>query len=124
MSKTPFIEEASHQTAEAKAYVFQNHAYKGLYAELDAKGIHKRKGLEKDQKIVDPMGSTELAANLFRDTQTKDKLRRKNIQGKRKANKTHFEVGHKVRQTIAGLGNTMPEDLPTPTKVKKTQQKK
>lgn len=62
------------------------------------------------------MGSTELAANLFRATQTEEKLRREHIQGKAEANKTHFEVGKKVRQTIAELGGTMPEDLPTPDK--------
>ena len=60
------------------------------------------------------MGSTELAANLFRATQTDEKLRRENIQGKEEANRTHYEVGRKVRQTIAELGGTMPEDLPTP----------
>jgi DNA-damage-inducible protein D len=62
------------------------------------------------------MGSTELAANLFRATQTEEKLRRENIQGKDKANRTHFQVGAKVRQTIKELGGTMPEDLPTPGK--------
>ena len=62
------------------------------------------------------MGSTELAANLFRATQTDEKLRRENIRGKEKANQTHYEVGRKVRQTIAELGGTMPEDLPTPEK--------
>ena len=62
------------------------------------------------------MGSTELAANLFRATQTDEKLRRENIQGKEAANQTHYEVGAKVRQTIAELGGTMPEDLPTPEK--------
>ena len=62
------------------------------------------------------MGSTELAANLFRATQTDEKLRRENIQGKSNANRTHFEVGAKVRQTIKELGGTMPEDLPTPEK--------
>lgn len=80
----------------------------------DAKGIHASKGLKKSQQILDNMGSTELAANLFRTTQTEEKLRRENIQGKSKANKTHFEVGKKVCQTIEELGGTMPEDLPTP----------
>lgn len=94
--------------------IFQNHGYKGLYGGLDAKGIHQHKGLKKSQQILDNMGSTELAANLFRATQTEEKLRRENIQGKTKANKTHFEVGKKVRQTIEELGGTMPEDLPTP----------
>lgn len=94
--------------------IFQNHGYKGLYGGLDAKGIHARKGLKKSQQILDNMGSTELAANLFRATQTEEKLRRENIQGKTKANTTHFEVGKIVRQTIAELGGTMPKDLPTP----------
>ncbi len=94
--------------------IFQNHGYKGLYGGLDAKGIHKCKSLKKSQKILDNMGSTELAANLFRATQTEEKLQRENIRGKTKANKTHFEVGKKVRQTIEELGGTMPEDLPTP----------
>lgn len=94
--------------------IFQNHGYKGLYGGLDAKGIHTRKGLTKSQNILDNMGSTELAANLFRATQTEEKLRRENIQGKTRANQTHFEVGKKVRQTIEELGGTMPENLPTP----------
>ena len=94
--------------------IFQNHGYKGLYGGLDAKAIHQRKELKKSQQILDNMGSTELAANLFRATQTEEKLRRENIQRKTKANKTHFEVGKKVRQTIEELGGTVPEDLPTP----------
>lgn len=96
--------------------VFQNHGYQGLYGGLDAKAIHQRKGLKKNQKILDNMGGTELAANLFRATQAEEKLRRDNIQGKKKANQTHFEVGKKVRQTIEELGGTMPEDLPLPEK--------
>lgn len=95
---------------------FQNFGYKGLYGGLDAKGIHTKKGLEKNQKILDHMGSTELAANLFRATQTEDKLRREEIKGKENTNNTHFEVGKVVRNTIKELGGTMPEDLPTPTK--------
>ncbi|WP_044973053.1 DNA damage-inducible protein D [Ruminococcus sp. HUN007] len=94
--------------------IFQNYGYRGLYGGLDAKAIHERKGLKKNQKILDHMGSTELAANLFRATQTDEKLRRDNITRKDEANKTHYEVGAKVRQTIADLGGTMPEDLPTP----------
>jgi DNA-damage-inducible protein D len=70
------------------------------------------------------MGSTELAANLFRATQTEDKLRRENIKGKQKANQTHFEVGQKVRQTIKELGGTMPENLPTEDSIKKIENKK
>lgn len=96
--------------------IFQNYGYKGLYGGMDMKAIHKHKGLKKSQKILDHMGSTELAANLFRATQTEEKLRRENIKGKERANMTHYEVGSKVRQTIKELGGTMPEDLPTPTK--------
>ena len=96
--------------------VFQNHGYKGLYGGLDAQGIHKRKGLKKSHKILDHMGSTELAANLFRATQAEEKLRRDKVKGKENANQTHFEVGAKVRQTIKELGGTMPEDLPVPDK--------
>lgn len=94
--------------------IFQNHGYQGLYGGLDQKAIHQRKGLKKSQKILDHMGSTELAANLFRATQAEDKLRRDNVQGKQQANQVHLEVGRKVRETIAELGGTMPEDLPVP----------
>lgn len=104
--------------------IFQNHGYKGLYGGLDAKAIHQKKGLKKSQHILDNMGSTELAANLFRATQTEEKLKRENIQGKSKANATHYEVGKKVRQTIKELGGTMPEDLPTPEEdLKKLEQR-
>lgn len=96
--------------------IFQDHGYKGLYGGLGAKDIHGQKGLKKSQKILDHMGSTELAANLFRATQAEDKLRRDGIQGKTAANKTHHEVGRKVRQTIQELGGTMPENLPVPDK--------
>lgn len=96
--------------------IFQNKGYQGLYGGLGRKEIHARKGLKKSQNILDHMGSTELAANLFRATQTDEKLRRENIIGKEAANQTHYEVGKKVRQTIADLGGTMPEDLPTPQK--------
>ncbi|WCG83005.1 DNA damage-inducible protein D [Pectobacterium sp. A5351] len=96
--------------------IFQNHGYQGLYGGLDQKAIHQRKGLKKSQKILDHMGSTELAANLFRATQAEEKLRRDNVKSKQKANETHFEVGRKVRQTIKELGGTMPENLPAPEK--------
>ena len=111
--------------------IFQNHGYKGLYGGLGHKDIHARKGLTKNQKILDHMGSTELAANLFRATQTEEKLRRDAVRGKTQANRTHFEVGNKVRQTIQELGGTMPENLPKPetsiqqiTSAKKTLEKK
>lgn len=103
--------------------IFQNHGYMGLYGGLGAKEIHAKKGLKKSQKILDHMGSTELAANLFRATQTEEKLKRENIKGKTKANKTHYEVGKKVRKTIEELGGTMPEDLPAAESIKKLEAK-
>ena len=113
------LADAAHDAGviEPKDYaIFQNKGYQGLYGGLGVKEIHARKGLKKSQKILDHMGSTELAANLFRATQTEEKLRRENIQGKAAANQTHYDVGRKVRQTIQELGGTMPEDLPTPEK--------
>ena len=103
--------------------IFQNHGYKGLYGGLDNKYIKAKKGLSEKKDLLDHMGSTELAANLFRATQTEEKLRRENIQGKQQANDTHFEVGRKVRQTIAELGGTMPEELPLHEDVKKIERK-
>ena len=104
--------------------IFQNHGYMGLYGGLDMRDIHRRKGLKKSQHILDHMGSTELAANLFRATQTEDKIRRENIQGKARANQAHHEVGAKVRQTIRELGGTMPEDFPVADSIKKLETKK
>ncbi len=109
---------------EPKDYaIFQNHGYMGLYGGLTAQGIHQRKNLKKSLQILDHMGSTELAANLFRATQAEEKLRREKITGKAKANQAHREVGAKVRQTIKELGGTMPEDLPTADSIKKLEAK-
>ena len=109
---------------EPKDYaIFQNHGYMGLYAGLGAQDIHARKGLKKGEQILDHMGSTELAANLFRATQAEDKLRREKITGKAKANQAHREVGAKVRQTIKELGGTMPEELPSVESIKKLESK-
>ena len=94
--------------------VFQDHGYRGLYAGEGARDIAARKGLARGEKILDWMGSEELAANWFRVTQTEAKLRREGITGKDAANATHHAVGREVRDTIQRLGGTMPEDLPTP----------
>lgn len=96
--------------------IFQNHGYMGLYNGMKAKDIQAHKGLKSRQNILDYMGHEELAANLFRATQTEAKLKRDNIQGKENANKTHYAVGKEVRDTIGRLGGTMPEELPTPQK--------
>jgi DNA-damage-inducible protein D len=103
--------------------IFQNHGYMGLYGGLKQEDIHQRKGLKKSQKILDHMGSTELAANLFRATQAEEKLRREEVKGKDAANRTHREVGAKVRQTIRELGGTMPEALPVTESIKKIETK-
>ena len=103
--------------------VFQNHGYRGLYGGLEAKDIHARKRLKKSQQILDHMGSTELAANLFRATQTEEKLKRDKIKGKQNANRTHEEIGAKVRQTIKEIGGTMPEDLPVEDSIKQIEKK-
>ena len=103
--------------------VFQNHGYVGLYGGLNQEAIHRRKGLKESQKILDHMGSTELAANLFRATQAEEKLRRDEVKGKDAANRTHREVGAKVRQTIRELGGTMPEELPVAESIKKIEAK-
>lgn len=111
------LADAAHDAGvtEQKDYaIFQNKGYQGLYGGLSSQDIHARKGLKKSQNILDHMGAEELAANLFRATQTEAKLRREHIQGKELANQTHYDVGKKVRQTISDLGGTMPEDLPTP----------
>lgn len=111
------LAEAAQQAGvlDPKDYaIFQNKGYQGLYGGLTRADIHKRKGLKPSHDILDFMGSTELAANLFRATQTDEKLRKDGVKGIAAANKTHFDVGRKVRKTIEELGGTMPEDLPTP----------
>ena len=103
--------------------IFQNAGYEGLYDGLNKQDIHDRKGLSKFQDIFDHMGSTELAANLFRATQTEEKLKKDNIKGKEKANQVHRQIGAKVRKAIKDIGGTMPEDLPAAESIKKLERK-
>lgn len=103
--------------------IFQNHGYMGLYGGLTAQDLHSKRKLGKNQKILDHMGSAELAANLFRATQAEEKLRRDVPVGKANANRVHREVGAKVRQTIKELGGTMPEQLPVADSIKKITKK-
>ncbi len=103
--------------------IFQDHGYKGLYGGLVSRDIHIRKGLKKGQQILDHMGSTELAANLFRATQTEEKLKRDNVKDKLMANQTHYEVGKKVRKIIGEIGGTMPENLPSVESIKFVERK-
>ena len=102
---------------------FHNAGYKGLYNGETADDIAKRKGLRYREDILDNIGSDELIANLFRISQTEQKLKRDNIQGESKAKETHYEVGQEVRNTIKRLGGVMPEDLPTPKKSLKELEK-
>ena len=102
---------------------FHNSGYKGLYNGENADDIAKRKGLRYREDILDNMGSEELAANLFRITQTESRLKKDNIKTEREANSTHYEVVKKVRKAIADIGGTMPEDLPTPKKSLKQLEK-
>ena len=95
---------------------FQNAGYMGLYGGLTVDDIHKRKKLKDNEKILDFMGSTELISNLFRISQTEEKLKKDKIDTSSKATSTHYEVGSKVRKAIQDIGGTMPEDLPTPEK--------
>lgn len=104
--------------------IFQDHGYKGLYGGLTSKGIHQKKGLKKSQQILDHMGATELAANLFRATQTEEKLKRDNIKDKSTANQAHYEVGQKVRKAIGEIGGIMPEQLPAAESIKRVELKK
>ena len=96
--------------------IFQNAGYMGLYGGLDVDDIHKRKNLEVGQKILDYMGSTELIANLFRISQTEEKLRKDKVDNAKTATSIHYSVGKEVRSAIEKIGGTMPEDLPTPEK--------
>ena len=130
-------EMAHHNTALASAAgqagvttgldyaVFQDHGYRGLYGGRTMRDIHAHKGLKKSQKILDHMGSTELAANLFRATQTEEKLKRDGARTRAQANDIHLAVGKKVRATIGELGGVMPEHLPTPdTSIQQLERKK
>ncbi|MEK7127516.1 MAG: DNA damage-inducible protein D [Patescibacteria group bacterium] len=102
---------------------FVDYGYMGLYGGLRQKDIHSKKKLESNEGILDFMGSEELAANLFRATQTEAKLRRENVIGQEKANWTHFNVGKKVRKTIEELGGTMPEKLSTPENIQQSRKR-
>ena len=102
---------------------FHNSGYKGLYNGESANDIAKRKNLRYREDILDNMGSVELAANLFRITQTEEKLINDNIKGENNANETHYNIGKNIREVIAKNGGTMPEKLPTPNKSLKELEK-
>jgi DNA-damage-inducible protein D len=101
--------------------IFMDHGYRGLYGGMSLRDVSARKRLKPKEHLLDHMGSTELAANLFRATQTEEKLRRENVHNKDHANRIHAEVGRKVRKTIHELGGTMPENLPVAENIKKVE---
>lgn len=103
--------------------IFHNWGYKGLYGGLEKNDIQRKKSLPKNANILDHMGSAELAANLFKATQAEERLKKGNIKHKDAANKTHFEVGKKVRNAIKQIGGTMPEELPIAENIKKIKAK-
>lgn len=117
------LQEAASNAGVTNYGKFQNFGYMGLYGGKNASDIHEIKDLKKSQKILDHMGSEELAANLFRATQTDAKLRREAVQGENEANLTHYTVGQKVRSTIKELGGTMPEELPVADSVNKARRR-
>jgi DNA-damage-inducible protein D len=107
---------------------FQNAGYMGLYGGLTVDNIHERKGLKENEKILDFMSSSELISNLFRISQTEEKLKRDKVDTADKATETHYGVGKEVREAIERVGGTMPENIPTPAKsiseIEKEQLKK
>ena len=125
------LAEAAHKAGiitNEEFAVFQNAGYMGLYGGMTVEDIHTKKGLDVQQKILDFMGSTELIANLFRISQTEEKLKKDRIAGAENATSTHYAVGREVREAIKRVGGTLPEDLPTPEKgiseIEKEQLKK
>lgn len=111
--------KASGVTTGKDFAIFNNKGIQGLYGSMGVKEVQQYKGLPANAKILDHMGSTELAANLFRITQTEEKLKREAVSRKEDANRAHYEVGQKVRATMLELSNTFPEDLPVAEDVKK-----
>lgn len=113
------LAEAAHNAgviSNEEYATFQNAGYMGLYGGMKVDDIHKKKSLKKNDKILDFMSSTELIANLFRISQTEEKLKKDNASTSDAANEIHFIVGREVRGTIERVGGTMPEDLPVPNK--------
>lgn len=113
------LAEAAHNAGvmnDEEYAAFQNSGYTGLYGGMKVEDIHKKKGLKKNEKILDFMSSTELIANLFRISQTEEKLKKDKTATADAANEIHFIVGREVRKTIERVGGTMPENLPVPDK--------
>jgi DNA-damage-inducible protein D len=104
------------QAGVTKFGLFNDAGYRGLYG-MPLSGIERKKGIKKGE-LLDRASSTELAANLFRITQTDEKLEKDKIQGDQSAGQAHFMIGGKVRQTIKEIGGTTPEYLPAEKHIK------
>jgi DNA-damage-inducible protein D len=103
--------------------MFENAGYKGLYGGLGAVAIKARKGIPEKEQLMDRMDATELAANQFRMTQTRDKLARQQIHDQEQAIQTHKEVGREVRKAIKRIGGTLPENLPAAEHIKQVEKR-
>jgi len=113
------LAEAAHNAGiitDNEFAIFQNAGYMGLYGGMTVSDIHAKKELKQNDKILDYMGSTELIANLFRISQTEEKLKRDEVKTAAAANNTHYQVAEKIRKAIIEMGATLPEDLPVPEK--------
>jgi len=117
------LASAAKQAGVMNYAIFQDFGYMGLYGGMRQKDIKIKKKLQEKDLILDHMNSEELAANLFRATQTEAKLKRENIKGQSNANIAHKQVGEKVRNTIKSLGGTMPEDLPRVEHIKESKKR-
>jgi len=113
------LAEAAHNAGvitDDEFAVFQNAGYMGLYGGLTVADIHRKKGLKEKEKILDFMGSTELIANLFRISQTEEKLKIEQTSTALEANEIHYHIAEKIRNAMKAMGTTLPENLPTPEK--------
>jgi DNA-damage-inducible protein D len=114
------LAEAAHKAGvitENEFAIFQNSGYMGLYGGMTVANIHKKKKLKPKEKILDFMSSTELIANLFRISQTEEKLKLDKVSTSVEANETHYQIGEKIRNAMIEMGTTLPENLPTPDKI-------
>lgn len=103
--------------------IFHDAGYKGLYGGLGSAAIKARKGIDPKEQLMDRMDRTELAANQFRMTQTREKLKRENIKNQREAIEAHEAVGKEVRAAIAKIGGTPPENIPPAEHIKKVEKR-
>lgn len=103
--------------------IFHDAGYKGMYGGLGRDAIKERKGIPAKENLMDRMETTELAANQFRMTQTRDKLARERVTDQQNAIRTHEEVGKEVRKAIERIGGTRPEDIPAAEHIKHVEKR-